>query len=106
MEVVLEREVRESVCNGNGKPIDGGIYRHIQNGETIPTMVLDVGEVARGGWAGVTPPNRASRLGFLTGVWPAMVIVAGGGSKQWVGGGGWLVRLLRHLYRGAEMGGR
>ena len=56
----LEREIRESVKIVSFVPeifIDGGIYHCDQNEEMRPTMVSEIGEVARGGRTTLAPPR-------------------------------------------------
>ena len=62
MDIVLERETRESVRMENfvlGSLVDSGIYHCVRNEETRPKMVSEVGMVAGGGRATIAP-NRAS----------------------------------------------
>ena len=51
MKTVLERESRESEMEtfNLASLIGSGIYHHVQNGETRPTVVSEVGVVARTG---------------------------------------------------------
>ena len=54
----------------------GNIYHQVQNGETRPTVISVVREVARTNRVGVAPPNRSVF---------ASVAAAGGGSRGWRG---------------------